>query len=367
MPRSGENVDVLTISPILKQKNDNLEAALDPFIDLVLKKGKGRDLTISSIDSCNPWFNVSMFGPEMVKKELPSISNDWWNKNGFHTTGNSSRDVVEGVSGMSSSGDDDDELVVVGRLYHRIACGASSTARYKKPFTFNSLSFWSCAYELITNRAAMHRDGCGGIDGRDPGPPSSSLSSRASLAIEKLIKHQQQNDAGNAVTKQQLELWEDAGEAWAEYAEMGMNEMGTSLKPETPRQEGEGGGGNESSRLAMSELLVRSKLEPPQLLFGKYNEVVFEDVEVGEVAVGYVYVENPTGGEPAGGGYGGVGRYFRQASLKGLPRWSFPQSDTPFAWFFRLTHALYFIGTPSNPSLPPLPPPVPPARPRQPG
>jgi hypothetical protein len=290
LPRSGEIVDMLSISPILKQSNDNLEDELDPFIDLVLKKGSGRELTIRSIDSCNPWFNVTMLGLETLKKGLPPMRNDWWNKNDKYSTGN--RSQVEVVNQTSGEGEDE-ELTVVGRLYHTITCGGSSMARYKHPFTFNSLSFWNCAYELVTKKAEMHKDGCGGIKSGGVGEDEINAIEEATEAIDALIKYQQQNDAGNAIQLLQLDLWEDAREAWATYTDLGLNKMGTSLYPSGSSDGGSGSG--ETSELAMSPLLVQSKLTPPQLLFGKYNEVVFEDVEVGEVAVGYAYVENPTG------------------------------------------------------------------------
>ena len=288
LPRSGENVDVLTIPPILKQVKDNDEDYLDPYIDLVLKRALGRNLEISSIDSCNPWFNVTLITELQKKLALPALTNDWWNTHPRYAKGNASDSALVSEDETSKAKDkEEEELFPVGRLHHTLSCGGTSD-RYKKPFIFNQMSFWNCAQELIAKKSAMHKDGCGGIMPKAVGEKEVKAEKKAAAAIDKLIKHQTKEDFSNVVSKKQLELWEDASDAWATYTDLGLNTMGTSLVAN--QEDGEDG-----SKLVMSPLVVKSNLDPPQLLFGKHKEVVFETVEVGEVAAGFVYLGNPTG------------------------------------------------------------------------
>ena len=334
IPASGDIIEVLKLSPILKQRKHDSLIKEDPYIDLMLKSTFGKNVEIASVTSCNSWFKV-LFGRSGVQDNV-----SWKGVDGLHSNSDGSRDsalAYRNTVGIREEG------IPVARLYHTLSCGGGETtssqnnvspqsaictplaiflnqpltqllhiAKFShfllhtqsapfmssrqprgfvgQAFRFTELSFWHCAQRWLSHRKTIQPSGCGPeLSDKVTAEQRKLAVKGAAQAVDNLLRQQAVIDS-DFPTKKQLRAWSEATRAWAKYSSLHLNVMGTSIRASPTLTEA-----SSDTSLSMIPLVASSTLDMPALHMGMHSEVVFEDTNVGEVAAGFVYVENPTG------------------------------------------------------------------------
>ena len=136
----------------------------------------------------------------------------------------------------------------------------------------------------MEHKAIISPDGCAPeIKTKASTPVEVAAEKQAFSAVTKYVEHVL-TSRNEVVTRDVVEKWQAARRAWVEYSKFGLNVAATSVHA-VPTS---------SPDASSPPLLVQSKLEIPKLNMAKYPELVFEDTKLGQVSVGWVYVENPT-------------------------------------------------------------------------
>ena len=267
----------------------------DPYIDLMVTSTFPSEVVIASVTSCSPWFNV-IFKSEGIRKV--SGSGSWpvndvstnYHRDMFGTSPNPYRGQAVAppdVNAYSEFIEPFSGATPIARVYHTLTCDNLNFTKQKDAQA--EMTFWGCAWKFIENKALITPKGCAPeIKAKASNAIEANVEKNALAAVSSFVEHMY-TSTNSLIMRESVQRWEAAVSAWTEYSRLGLNIAATSISA-IPVS---------ATETASPPLLVQSKLEIPRVQLSKYPEVVFEDTNLGEASVGWVYVENPTGSEIA--------------------------------------------------------------------